>query len=275
MNTTVTQRVGIVGTGAMGRPVVDRLLAAGYDVAAYVRRPEPRAELSAAGVAVVDDVRALGADRDVVILYVYTDQQVRELALADGLVDAMAPGSLLVIHTTGSPDTARAIAEHAAVKGVAVVDAPGSGGPAQVAAGTLVLFVGGADSDVARCRTLVASYAAEAVHFGPVGAGQKVKLINNLLFGAHIQLALDAARLSAHFGIEVGQLATTLHNCSGASAALDLVAAMGSAEALLSAAGPFVYKDVLVAREVAAELGASLGTIESVTTPLLEATRPS
>ena len=103
-------------------------------------------------------------------------------------------------------------------------------------------------------------------HFGPLGAGQKVKLINNLLFGAHVQLALDAARLSADFGIDVGQFATTLHNCSGASAALDLVAAMGSADALVNAAGPFVYKDVLVAREVASQLGASLGTIESVTT---------
>jgi 3-hydroxyisobutyrate dehydrogenase-like beta-hydroxyacid dehydrogenase len=143
-----------------------------------------------------------------------------------------------------------------------------------VADGTLTIFVGGDVRDVERCRPVFAAYTSKVVHFGPVGSGQKVKLLNNLLFGAHVQLALEAARLSGESGIDPVQLATTLHSCSGASYSLDLLAAMGSADALVAAAGRFIYKDVLVASAVADDMGASLGTIASVTAPLLETTRP-
>jgi 3-hydroxyisobutyrate dehydrogenase-like beta-hydroxyacid dehydrogenase len=124
-------RVGIVGTGEMGGAVVDRLLGAGFEVAAFARRPEVRARLTAAGVAVVDSPAALGAACDLVLLYVFADDQVRSVAIDDGLVDAMAPGSTLVIHTTGSPATAQAVAAHAEAREVGVLDAPGSGGPAE------------------------------------------------------------------------------------------------------------------------------------------------
>jgi 3-hydroxyisobutyrate dehydrogenase-like beta-hydroxyacid dehydrogenase len=275
MNASGRLRVGIVGTGEMGRPLVGRLLAAGHHVAAYARRPEARDDLRAAGVDVVESVPAVGAGRDVVILYVYADEEVRSVALGDGLVDAMPPGSSIVIHTTGSPATARAIGEVAAARDVAVVDAPGSGGPAQVADGTLNLFVGGDDEHVSRCRPLFDAYASHVTHFGGLGSGQVVKLLNNLLFGAHVELSIEAARLSAQFGIDAAHLARTLHTCSGQSYALDLVAAMGSAETLVTTAGRFVHKDVVVARDVAAGIGASLGTFTSVTDALLERTRPS
>jgi 3-hydroxyisobutyrate dehydrogenase-like beta-hydroxyacid dehydrogenase len=266
--------VGIVGTGEMGRPLVDRLLAAGHAVAAYARRPQVRDDLAAAGVEVVDSVPAVAANREVVLLYVYADEQVRRVALDDGLVDAMAPGSLLVIHTTGSPATARAIAASANARGVGVVDAPGSGGPAQVADGTLNLFVGGDPADVERGRRLFAAYTSKVTHFGTLGSGQIVKLLNNLLFGAQVELAVEAARLAGSFGIDAAELAQVLHTCSGQSFSLDLIASMGSAENLVGAAGEYIYKDVLVAREVAASIDAPLGTFDAVTAPLLERTRP-
>jgi 3-hydroxyisobutyrate dehydrogenase-like beta-hydroxyacid dehydrogenase len=267
-------RVGIVGTGAMGRPLVDRLLGHGFDVSAFARRTDARAELTAAGAHCVDTLTDLPEGRDAVIVYVYSDEQVRDVVLAHGLADAMEPGSLIVVLTTGSPRTVETIAARVGPRAVGVVDAPGSGGPAQVAAGTLTLFVGGDDEHVERCRPLFAAYATNVVHFGPLGAGQKVKLLNNLLFGAHVELALEAARLSAALDIDPVTLATTLHTCSGASYALDLVAAMGSADTLVQAAGHFVRKDVLVAQEVAEELHAPLGTIGAAVTPLLERTRP-
>jgi len=151
-----------------------------------------------------------------------------------------------------------------------VVDAPGSGGPLQAAAGTLTLFAGGTADHVQRCRPVFAAYASTAVHFGPLGAGQKVKLLNNLLFGAHLQLALEATRVAEAFGIDVALMARTLGDCSGGSYAVDLVAAMGSAEALVRAAAPFVRKDVQVARQVAAELGAPLGHFDAVTRSFID-----
>ena len=267
-------RVGIVGTGEMGRPLVDRLVGAGFDVAAYARRDDRRADLDAIGVTCVDSVAALGPDRDVVVVYVYSDEQVREIAFDDGLADAMDEGATLLVLTTGSPRTVEAIAERVGDRGVGVVDAPGSGGPAQVAQGTLTLFVGGDDAPVERCRPLFDAYATTVVHFGALGSGQRVKLLNNLLFGANVELAVEAARLSSEYGIDPALLARTLHSCSGANYALDLVAAMGSADALLSAAGHFIHKDVAVARAVADELGVDLGTIAAVTTPILQRTSP-
>jgi 3-hydroxyisobutyrate dehydrogenase-like beta-hydroxyacid dehydrogenase len=266
--------VGIVGVGEMGRPVVDRLRAAGHDVTAFVRRPERAAALAQEGVDVAASVEAMAAGRDVVILFVYTDAQVREVALGTGLVEAMDPGSILVIHTTGSPLTAEAIAGRAAARGVGLIDAPVSGGPHKIVAGTITLLVGGAADDVERCRPVLGTYADPILHLGPLGTGQRVKLINNAMFGAHVQLAVEAVRVGRSFGIEAGALATTLGHCSGASFALELVAAFGSPEALVAGAGRFVHKDVLVAGEVAQELGADLGLLRSVLDPLLDATTP-
>jgi 3-hydroxyisobutyrate dehydrogenase-like beta-hydroxyacid dehydrogenase len=262
-------RVGIIGVGEMGRPLVDRLLAAGHSVAAYVRRPELKDELAALGVEIAPSIQALGAGRDFVLLYVYTDGQVKELALADGLVDAMDAGAMLVIHTTGSPRTAEEIAERAKPRGVRVVDAAGSGGPAKVAAGEVTMLVGGTAEDFERAREVLGAYARPILHVGPLGAGQKVKLVNNAMFGAHIQLALEACRLGREFGLDAGELARALGYCSGDSAAMQILAAMGSPEALVKGAGRFVQKDVAVATQLAAELGADLGLIATVTDAMM------
>lgn len=253
-------RVGIVGTGEMGRPLIDRLLATGHDVAAYARRREVREDLAAAGVELVASVADLGLNREVVLIYVYRDDQAQEVTAE------LEPGPLVVIHTTGSPLTAATLAH----RGHRVVDAPGSGGPAQVAAGALTLFVGGDPEDVERCRPLFRAYAQHVEHVGPLGSGQRVKLLNNLLFGAHVELALEASRIADAFGLDVPQVMRTLHSCSGGSYAVDFVAAMGSADAQLRAAGRFVRKDIEVARSLAAQLDIPLGTIDAATRPFLD-----
>jgi 3-hydroxyisobutyrate dehydrogenase-like beta-hydroxyacid dehydrogenase len=265
-------RVGIVGTGEMGRPLVDRLVAAGLDVTAFARRGEARSELESVGINCVGTPADLARDRDIVIVYVHSDEQLRDIVLHSGLGDAMERDSILVVHTTGNPQTIETIQRHLETNGVGVVDAPGSGGPQQVAEGALTLFVGGSDEHVQRCTPLFAAYAAEVVHFGGPGAGQKVKLLNNLLFGAHVELAVQAAELSDAFGIDPVLVAKSLHTGSGASYALDLVAAMGSADALVAGAGRFVHKDVIVARAAAKEVGASIGSLEPVTDAVLERT---
>lgn len=265
-------RVGIVGTGEMGRPLVDRLLGARHSVTAYARRTDVRDELSSSGVTVVDDVRSIADDADIVIVYVYSDEQVRELVFDDGIVDAMRPGSILVIHTTGSPDTAGVIAEVARRTGVDVVDAPGTGGPAAVADGTLTLFAGADDAVLERVAPLFDCYADRVVHFGPVGNGQRMKLLNNLLFGAHVQFATEIGRLCEVMGLDEQLVLSALHGSSGGSAAIDMAAAMGSSAQLLALAGRFVHKDVNVARALAVETGVDLGSLGPVTDRILELT---
>lgn len=274
MNNQRPLSIGIVGTGEMGRQVVNRLLTAGHRVAAYARRAEVKEDLRKAGVEVTASVTELAQHREFVLLYVFSDAQVRSVAIDDGLIKAMAPGSVLIIHSTGSPRTAKEIADYAQGYHVGVIDAPASGGPSRVAAGELTLFIGGPEELYKRCKPVLDCFANRQTHFGELGSGQIVKLINNLLFGAHIQLALEAARIAKTMDIDAKTLADTLHSCSGQSYSLDLVNSMGSPEVLVRSAGRFIYKDATVATKVATELGIPLGTLEAVIGPMLENMKP-
>jgi 3-hydroxyisobutyrate dehydrogenase-like beta-hydroxyacid dehydrogenase len=186
-------KVGFIGAGRMGRPMVARLVEAGHDVSALGRTADKRRELERLGARAVNDVAEAGAHADAVVLCVFTDDQLRQVCLDSALLPTMPPGSTLVVHTTASPKTIEAIVARA--DDVGVVDAPVSGGPHDIAAGKLTLFAGGADDTVARVRPVLSCYGDPVLHVGPNGAGQKVKLINNALFAGQIGLLAESVRL--------------------------------------------------------------------------------
>src|SRR5690348_17170028 len=128
-------RVGFVGAGRMGAPMVRRLVEAGHGVRALGRSVEKRRAVSELGAQPVTDLADVGQDADVVVVGVFTDDQVRQVCMESVLLSAMRPGTALVIHTTGSPRTAEAIAAEAKSRDIAVIDAPVSGGPHDIAAG--------------------------------------------------------------------------------------------------------------------------------------------
>ena len=244
--------------------MVARLVGAGHQVRALGRTYEKLAAITELGAEAVDEIGAVSAAADVVVICVFTDEQVHEICLAGGLLAAMPSGSALVLHTTGSPRTVEAIAERAAPRHVGVVDAPVSGGPHNAAAGELTLFVGGTDHTVSRVRPVLSCYGDPILHVGPLGAGQKVKLVNNALFAAHIGLLSNSVELAARLGVEESALLTALPHGSAASRVLDIVAAGGSVASFIETAGEFVGKDVAVIRRIAAELGSDLGTLDGV-----------
>ncbi|MGE3327290.1 MAG: NAD(P)-dependent oxidoreductase [Acidimicrobiia bacterium] len=254
--------VGIVGTGEIGGAMVERMRDVSVPVVAFARRPEARDHLASIGVDLVDSLADLGSRCDIVIVCVFTDAQVSEVAL-DGLLASMRPGSVLVSHTTGSPSTYERLAA-AAPNGVHIVDAPVSGAPSAARAGNITLLVGGDDDAVARITPVLDTYASPVIHAGPLGRGQQVKLINNLLFAANVQVAVAAAHLGEGFGFEPAPLATILGVCSGASFATGLISAMGSLDTLVSGLGPFLGKDIAVVEAVSAELGLDLGILGDV-----------
>jgi 3-hydroxyisobutyrate dehydrogenase-like beta-hydroxyacid dehydrogenase len=145
-----------------------------------------------------------------------------------------------------------------------VVDAPVSGGPHDAAAGQLTLFVGGAEHTVARVRPVLHCYGDPILHVGPLGTGQKVKLVNNALFAAQIGLLSDSVELATRLGVEESTLLTALPHGSAASRVVDIVAARGSVASFIETAGEFVGKDVAVIRRIAAELGSELGALDDV-----------
>ncbi|WP_344825066.1 NAD(P)-dependent oxidoreductase [Actinocorallia longicatena] len=245
-------RVGFVGAGRMGRPMVERLVGAGHEVRALGRTAEARAALAGIGARPAATLAAAVADAEAVIVCVFTDAQVREIA------PGLPPRVPVVVHTTGSPSTV----EELAGRGLPVIDAPVSGGPHDIAAGRLTVFLGGPGELADRVEPLIACYADPVLRVGPLGSGQRVKLVNNALFAAQIGLLAEAVRLGERLGVTEEVLLRALPHASSASRALTGVAARGSVAAFAATAGPFVGKDVRIAREVAAETGGGLGALD-------------
>jgi 3-hydroxyisobutyrate dehydrogenase-like beta-hydroxyacid dehydrogenase len=253
--------VGFVGAGRMGAPMVRRLVEAGHRVNVLSRTDEKRSAIAGLGAHPVTDLAAVAEAADAVVICVFTDEQVRRVCLDDGLLAAMPRGSTLILHTTGSPSTARDLA--ATSSDVGVVDAPVSGGPHDISAGNVTLFVGGDESTVARVRPMLSAYADPILHAGATGAGQLVKLVNNTLFAAQIGLVAEATRLGTQFGIDESALLNALTHGSSQSRVLNMIAAAGSANAFIAAVGEFIGKDVAVVRRTVAELGGDLGILDS------------
>jgi 3-hydroxyisobutyrate dehydrogenase-like beta-hydroxyacid dehydrogenase len=252
--------IGFVGAGRMGTPMVKRLVDAGHEVRVLGRTDEKRSAVEQLGAQAVADTAAVADGADAVVVCVFTDDQVKLLCLDGDLVAGMKPGAALVLHTTGSPKTAQAIG--ARFEHLDIVDAPVSGGPHDIAAGAVTLFVGGSDDAVARVRPALAAYGDPILHAGGTGAGQLVKLINNALFAAQIGLVAEGVRLGSRFGVEEGPLLNALTHASSSSRVLSMIASAGSADAFISAVGEFIGKDVAVVRDTVAELGGDLGRLE-------------
>ncbi|AYJ50329.1 NAD(P)-dependent oxidoreductase [Rhodococcus sp. P1Y] len=255
--------IGFVGAGRMGAPMVARLTSSGQTVRVLARSDE------AAGAAPVgaESVRTLpetAAGADAVVVCVHTDEQVLQVCLEDGLLDAMGSGSVLIVHTTGSPYTVRDIEAAAAWRGVAVVDAPVSGGPHDIARGEITTFVGGSDDAVVKARSVLTHYSNPVLAVGALGSGQLTKLVNNAVFASNVAILGAAGRIGRQLGLHEPTLVQCLQRGSARSAALDGVARAGSAAAFAHSVGEFLGKDIAVVREVAADLEIDLGVLDSI-----------
>jgi 3-hydroxyisobutyrate dehydrogenase-like beta-hydroxyacid dehydrogenase len=251
--------VGFVGAGQMGRPMIDRLAVAGQHMTVFARRADARTDLEAAGLSVSSDLVALAGTVDVLILSLFSDAQLRDLLLHDGVLAAMRAGSTLITHVTGSPDLVVEL-DARAPAGVRVIDGPMSGTAESIRNGRLTLLLGGDAADIERVRPVLAAYADNILHVGVIGDAQRIKLINNLLFTVHLQMALEAAKLGEAMSISPSILAKTLATCSGNSFALALFERMPP-ETMKASARPFLVKDVAVVREVATSMGIDLGIL--------------
>lgn len=254
--------VGFVGAGQMGLPMVQRLLGAGHDVTVWARRPEVRETCAGLGATAVADGAAAVRDRPIVLVCLFSDAQVEEVLLGPGgLLDAADPSTLFVLHTTGSPALVRRIAERGGPREVRVVDAPVSGTAEDILAGRLTVMVGGDEADVEAAVEVVAAYGDAILRTGTLGSAQMVKLVNNALFTAQLQLVGQAERILVAVRADVGVAARAIQRSSGASYAMGIVEQHGTAVATAEMASGFLHKDVSVIQEVASEMGIDLGVL--------------
>ncbi|MBY8860932.1 NAD(P)-binding domain-containing protein [Nocardia sp. CA2R105] len=256
----VSRTIGFVGAGRIGEPMVERLLAAGHRVRLYARRAEVRDRLVAAGAESVAQVRDI-ADSDVVISCLFSDDQIA--AVLPAVVGAMASGTVLLSHTTGTPATLRGLRNFARDGAPAIVDAPFSGTADAVRAGELVVFLGGEPAHVAVAREVIGSYAGSIIDTGPACSALHVKLINNLLFAAIAQLTLNATEIAAAQNITESAMLDALALASAGSTAGRYIAARGGSAGFTASVEPFLRKDVAAVREALADSGADLSTLLS------------
>jgi 3-hydroxyisobutyrate dehydrogenase len=258
-------KIGFIGAGRMGRPMLDRVAAAGHDVTVLMRSPQTRAAAETEGLTCADTVAATVHDAAAVFVVVLTDDQVRSVCLGpDGALAAMKPGATLIQHTTCDAATVQQLVSAGAGHGIGVLDAALSGGPHDIAAGTLTLWVGGDDVLLERTRPVLETYASPIMFVGPAGNGQRVKLVNNALFVAQVGLVIDAVRLAGSLGIDERAILSAVQHGSGASRALCIVAGGESVDAVADRLAGFMSKDIAVVREVAQLAGADLGIIGAV-----------
>jgi 3-hydroxyisobutyrate dehydrogenase-like beta-hydroxyacid dehydrogenase len=252
-------RVALLGVGHMGRPMADRMVAAGVPIEVYARRPEVRADLDAAGISTTADAHDLVGRCELVILCFFNDAQVRQVMLDDGVLAAIRPGSVVVSHVTGSPSLSVEL-QAAAPDGVTVLDVPISGTDDHIRRGQLTLMVGGDSAALERVRPVLATYCDPILHVGGLGDGQRIKLINNLIFTVNLRTGLLAAELAESMGIAASEMSRIVSECSGASFAIDLFQHVPP-EAMATSARHYLVKDVTTIREVAASLGIDLGEL--------------
>ncbi len=194
------ERVGFIGLGIMGTGMARNLLKAGFDLTVWNRTAAKAEALAAEGAHMAGSPAELASRCDVIVICVSDTPDVEAVVLGEqGVLSGVRPGSLVIDCSTISPLATQAMAEKLAERGAAMLDAPVSGGSEGAARGTLSIMVGGDAEQVERARPILQAMGKTITHVGGHGAGQMVKLVNQILV-ANGMLALGEAFLFAQAG---------------------------------------------------------------------------
>jgi 3-hydroxyisobutyrate dehydrogenase-like beta-hydroxyacid dehydrogenase len=210
-----SQRIGFIGVGVMGAPMVRNLAAAGFAVTVFDSDPaRARAAVAAGGegqragsVTAAGDAPAVAARADIVVTMLPDGEVVhRVVAGAGGIAAAMPSGSLLLDTSSSEPWLTRRTAEVLAARGVAMVDAPVSGAQWGAEAAELVFMVGGSAQDLARVRPLLDAMGRAVHHVGPLGAGHTMKCINNTITAMTFIATAEGLAVGRRGGLDPGAM---------------------------------------------------------------------
>jgi 3-hydroxyisobutyrate dehydrogenase-like beta-hydroxyacid dehydrogenase len=208
-------KIGWIGLGHMGLPMVRNLISAGYPVSVYNRTPAKAATL---GCPVFESPSALAAAVDVVITMVSDDASQEEVLFgSNGVAEGLAAGRLVINMGTISPEASRAHAARLGKKSVDVLDAPVSGSVKPATDGTLLILVGGEKAVFERAQAIFAVLGKRAFHFGGAGQGANAKLSINMMLGLTLQALAEAVVLGAKSGLDSNMLLDMIAEAAVAS----------------------------------------------------------
>jgi 3-hydroxyisobutyrate dehydrogenase len=259
-------KIAFIGLGNMGGPMALNLHKAGHQLSAFDLSAEACRKFAAEGLAVAASAAETVAGAEVVISMLPASAHVEGLYLgSDGLLEKIAAGTLVIDSSTIAAATSRKVAEAGAKRGIAVIDAPVSGGTGGAIAGTLTFMVGGAEADLERARPVLEKMGANIFHAGAAGAGQTAKICNNMLLGILMIGTSEAIALGVANGLDPKVLSEIMRRSSGGNWALEkynpLPGVMETSPASKGYAGGFgtdlMLKDLGLAQENAAAVRAS------------------
>lgn len=216
---TVSAPVAFVGLGTMGYPMAGHLQKAGHEVCVFNRtKAKAEAWQKEFQGQTADTPKDAASGAQFVFLCVGNDDDVRSVVYGEnGVLAGMAPGSILVDHTTTSAVLAREIAEKCSEKGVSFVDAPVTGGESGAKQGLLSVLCGGDDLTVNLIRPIVAAYASSITRIGPVGHGQLAKMVNQICIAGCVQGLAEALAFGQRSGINMEKVLSAIGSGAASS----------------------------------------------------------
>lgn len=221
----MTKRIGILGVGAVGRPLAAHLLRVGYPVITCVhRKPAPVEERKQQGAEVVANPAEVAAASDIILILVPDAPQVEEVCFGErGIVAGKQSGQDLtvIVMSTVAPTARQSIGQRLQEQGIGVLDAPVSGGPTRAAAGELTIMVGGWSELLAESSDVLETVGSHIIHIGPLGHGAMAKVANNMIIGTLMPVLSEALTLVARPGVDRERVREAIQTSSGGNYLLD------------------------------------------------------
>lgn len=209
-------RLAFIGTGVMGGPMAGHLLAGGHTVVVYNRTKARAREPISRGAVWAESAAEAAREAEVVFLCVKDSADVRQVLLGEsGVIDTISRGSVVVDHSTISPQVTREVAHELATRGVDFVDAPVSGGDIGARTGTLSIMAGGNEATIRRIEPLLRLMGKTITHTGAVGTGQLTKIVNQILVSVTNLATCEALVFAKKAGLN---LEKTIEAVSGGAA---------------------------------------------------------
>lgn len=220
-------KVGFVGLGNMGGPMARNLITAGHEVKVYDLVPELTAQLVKLGAESAESPRAAAEAVEFFVSMLPASQHVKSLYLdrsKDGtcLLDAITPETIVIDCSTISPEAAIEVAKEAAAQGLAMLDAPVSGGTAGAENASLTFIVGGEEKILEAARSLLEDMGRNIFHAGNHGAGQVAKICNNMLLAVSMTATAESLALGVANGLDPAVLSQIMQQSSGGNWALNV-----------------------------------------------------
>ena len=261
------EKIGFVGTGAMGSALLSRLKLANVVATAFDIAPQAMEAARAEGAQTAPSAKAVAQGATIIDVVVRTDQEVLECMLGNnGVLEGAAPGSLVLLHSTIRPATTKRIAETPADRGVNVIDACMTAVPSVVRQGGLTFLVGGQKAFFDRATPHLLRMAKDAVHMGPLGCGNVTKLFKNMVTASEALIVYEALQIAKAGGVSY-KAALDLMKKTKSQHVLDRWETRFdiSGDELKFNPGTNLYdKDLPLAAEVGKSLGADIPVVEAL-----------